>query len=294
MLGMSRFEFDPLLDETVIIAPQRTKRSFQEDTDCPFCVGAPEIPEKIESVISLPNKFPTLSMDYEHAKGICEVILYASNHDIPLSDRPTKFVKEVIQHWISRHVRISEKKAIKFIFIFENYGKEIGVSLEHPHGQLYAFPFIPKVIKDKLSAFQHDCIYCDKKNLIKVYQNGTFTSAVPKFAKWPFELHINPKRHLSFLHQLDDYEITDLADILKKSLIVLNKMYNRKIPYMLSVFQAPNEDDTSAFHLHIELISPQISDDRLKFRASVETSLGIFINSRDPEIFAPEIEALYD
>ena len=290
---MPRFEYNPLLDESVIIAPLRRERSFQENDTCPFCVGAPEIPERIEGVVSLPNKFPSLSMDYEQAKGLCEVILYSSDHNIPLSDRSSKFVKEVIYHWISRHDEISKINDIQFIFIFENYGKEIGVSLEHPHGQLYAFPVVPKVIRDKLSAFQQGCIYCGGKQVIKVYQNSTFTSSVPEFAKWPFELHITPKRHLSLLHQLNDEEITDLADILKKSLIVLTKLYNKKVPYILSVFQSPIKGDISSFHLHIELISPQISDDRIKYRAGVETSLGIFINSINPVTLAPELEKLY-
>ncbi|MCY3413972.1 MAG: hypothetical protein INQ03_20180 [Candidatus Heimdallarchaeota archaeon] len=288
---MSRFEYNPLSVEHVIIAPHRKKRPFQEKVVCPFCIGAPEVPEEINHPISLPNKFPTLSMDYPHAKGICEVILYSSNHDIPLSQRSELFVQEVIKHWIKRSKEISSIQEIEYIFIFENYGKDIGVSLEHPHGQLYAFPILPRVIRDKLDAIQENCPFCNDSLSHKIEEGEYFVVSVPNYSKWPFELNIYPQKHIGKLMELGEDQIRELSILLKKSLQILDNRYDHKVPYILSVFQAPVHQD--GFHLHIELISPQINNDRLKYRAGIETSLGIFINSLEPEQVATEIRDIW-
>ncbi len=285
---MSRIVKNPLDENHVIISTYRKKRPFQQkELRCPFCVGSDEVTESFNKAISLPNKYPSLSMDYEHAKGICEVILYSDNHTKTLTDHSSEFIESVIRHWISRIKEIEKNTDLEYIFIFENYGKKIGVSLEHPHGQIYSFPFIPKTILEKYRSFEDTCVYCDETILI--HENSTFNISTVEFAKWPFELHIYPKNHIHSLAQLNEREIKDLALCLQLAFQSLYYKFGKNTPYILGIYQTYIKDHSDIFHLHIELISPMITKDRFKFRAGIETSLDIFINSVDPLEFSEEM-----
>lgn len=285
---MSRIVESPFDKNHVIIASGRKKRPFQEKIVCPFCIGAPEVPHEVTSVISLPNKFPSLSMNYENGKGICEVVLYSSDHNIPLTEQDNTFIVSVVKHWQKRYLEIIQMyPELKYTFFFENYGKEIGVSLEHPHGQMYCFPMIPKVIKEKYDAMKSDCHYCASNLLI--FENETFKIEASPFAKWPFELLLLPKTHISSIQEMDEKMIYDLAIVMKIAFNLLHMKFGEKTPYIFSVFQTFHDDTSKVFHLHFELISPYITSTRLKYRAGIETALGIFINSIDPVDFREEM-----
>lgn len=300
---MSRIVKNPLTDDHVIFAPGRIKRPFQENITCPFCPGSEEIPEAFSEIRVLPNKFPSLSMKNQDpvdgslaGKGICEVILYGSDHDTPLRLKSDEYIKELVTIWRDRSSSIElEYPEIEYIFIFENYGKEIGVSLEHPHGQLYAFPIVPRVIDHKLDKFssEPECPLCLAQSYYEIiYSTETFWCGVPQYSKWPFEIHILPKRHFGKLQNITEQEISDLASCLKKSLNLMNDKFHKQVPYILSNYQAPVKGDIDPFHFYIELISPQITENKIKYRGGVETALGIFINTINPQELATELRGL--
>jgi len=286
---------DPVSRKYTISAPKRKNRPFQEkksDYHCPFCVGSEEVPKPLDDIISLPNKFAALQPDFDSsnsftpARGICEVVLYTSDHTLSLADRDTVFYEAVIRHWINRSDLLLDKyDFLQYLFPFENSGKEIGVSIEHPHGQFYGLPFVPPEIENRqVSLLKGNCVLCgDHKNFIMIHQNKNWKLVVARHNQWPMQLKMISTAHVTSLQALEDPAIDDLAEMLALGSQIFYQRFNRDIPYILSTYQAPIGED---FHLHLEMISPQISESKIKYRAGLETALDVFINSIDMEEFA--------
>ena len=188
---------------------------------CPLCPTKnskiiTEIPESDYDIVVFENKFPTFSRNPDKldvgevnkedffsfskkkSKGICEVVCYTSNHDLFLEDMPVGKIGNLIKVWQDRYFDLGNKSFIKYILIFENKGKEIGVTLSHPHGQIYAFPYIPPVVLTELKSSKKfykknkKCLHCEiiKKELEDktrvVIENSDFVAFIPFYARWPY------------------------------------------------------------------------------------------------------------
>ncbi|MEM2842016.1 MAG: galactose-1-phosphate uridylyltransferase, partial [Thermoproteota archaeon] len=171
--------WDPVLKEWIIVSGQRRKRPFLPESFCPFCPGSTEVPSKGWDVLSLPNRYPSLMPNpppsefksdtlyrCKPAIGFSEIILYTPEHNTTLAELNVSHIKKLVDLWAERYQKLGEKRFVKYIFIFENKGREIGATLDHPHGQIYAFPFIPPKIKKELESSQHymkrtgRCLFC--------------------------------------------------------------------------------------------------------------------------------------
>jgi UDPglucose--hexose-1-phosphate uridylyltransferase len=299
----SEFRFNPILGEWVLIAPHRQERPFQSGVICPFCKGSDEVPDEF-FCLYLPNKYPSLDLEFEETtiytnkpgKGICEVIVYTPNHDTQLWELSEHDVSKIIKSWIDRFKDIRFNSAIKYIYFFENSGIEIGVSLNHPHGQLYAFPLIPPIIAKKMRQFelQPTCTLCSAELGNTIVTTSSFKILVPSFAKWPYELLIVPVRHISTIDELTDQEIDDLAKMIKIGLHSVSLIFAKTVPYIMALNQAPHQEKNYLkFHFHIEIHTPMRTTDQKKFHAGVELGTGIIINPKAPEQVAKEfIKAL--
>jgi UDPglucose--hexose-1-phosphate uridylyltransferase len=292
-LQMSKeLRYNPLLGEWVIYADNREERPLFPG-ECPFC-DVEEVP------VSIDNRYPSLSEKKEkkekkedknkekisekgrRAIGKCEVIIYSKDHDTKISSMKTEEIAKVVDLWKERYEILSKK--YKTVFIFENRGKEIGVTLEHPHGQIYAMNFYPPMLANERKNYNRykkekgRCLFCDLINHEKeegkriLEENDTFISFVPYFARWSFETHIYPKDHVSNICKVDSL---DLASILKDSLKRIEKVGEG---YIFCVHQF--RDD---FHFHLEIYPPYSAKNRIKYRGGVETGSGTFINSIFPE-----------
>lgn len=311
---MSELRWNPQLKQWVIVANHRQDRTYKPPAEfCPLCPSLPgefptEVPAEDYEIVVFQNKYSALtqpppSLDVEGSvlyqtapsEGICEVVLYSSNHNSTLAQESEEHLQNLIQVWTDRYLELGQKPNIEYVLIFENKGDAVGVTLSHPHGQIYAFPFIPPTIEKELqSALEHyeevgSCLYCDilaeeKEDSVRlVAGNKQFTAFVPFFARYPFEVHIYPERHLQSLADFGPEETEGLAQVLKTVLQKYDALFGFSLPYMMVLHQAPPKGDYPHYHFHFEFYPLHRTAKKLKYLAGVESGAGTFITDMSPE-----------
>lgn len=302
--------WDLLTGAYVLVSPARNTRPTGEQrvVDCPICPGGVEIPFAYEAA-AFDNRFPALSpvaplVDAPltaRSVGRCQVVVYTPDHEGSVATlRPVELAR-VVAVWQDRTKALWDA-GHAYVMAFENRGAEIGATLSHPHGQLYALPFVPPFVATKVAAADAHrartgrCVGCDLVDADsasdrQVDHNDSFTVAVPFAAKWPFEVHLRVRRHgCGRLADLTPAEALDLARALQAMVHRYDGLFGFELPYMMVVQEAPAGCDD--WHLHVELLPVHRSRDRLKVRASVETALGVFINDTLPERSAERLAAV--
>jgi UDPglucose--hexose-1-phosphate uridylyltransferase len=314
---MSELRYNPFLKDWTMIAAHRQERPQMPDDWCPFCPGSGRVPDDYD-VLKYDNDFPVLrqSPQVERKDGIfrtrsaygkCEVLLYHPGHTMTLKELSVEHIRKLVDLWCSRFEELSKDPKIKYIYIFENRGEEVGVTMPHPHGQLYAFGWIPKIIETELEAsedyyiLEGRCLMCDtlaqerEKRERVVYENGSFCVFVPYFTRWPYGTYLVPKRHAGSIAELDGQEKNDLADALKNISGAYDTLFERQFPYMMAMHQTPVNGIKASnyYHFHIEFYPPMRSKEKQYFRAASETGAGAYCNVTLPETTAAELrEAL--
>jgi UDPglucose--hexose-1-phosphate uridylyltransferase len=279
---------------------------------CPFDPGSGRVPDQFD-VLIYPNDFPAFSLDSEPfspetglyrktgARGSCDVVIYHPEHTLAPSQMPVEHWRKVVDVWARRHRELAALPDIQYIYIFENTGASIGVTMPHPHGQIYALPFIPPLIERELSAAsdhfrdQHECIYCrilhDELAAGEriVTQNQDFVAFVPFFARWPGEIQICSRRHFPGITQSTDAEASNLAALIKKMRMKYDNLYGFPMPLMMLLRQSPAKGDHPHFHFHIDFYPIQRTPTKLKYIAGVESGAGTFLNDTVAEQKAREL-----
>ena len=192
---------------------------------------------------------------------------------------------------------------VAYVFIFENKGEAIGVTLHHPHGQIYGYPFVPPRPKKELEAArahrrEHGaCLHCallaeehaDGRRIL--HKGEHFTAFVPFYAHYPYEVHVYARRCVPSLAHLDEDERRDLARTLKRLLTGYDALWGFSLPYMMVMHQAPTdgEDHEGVAHFHVEFYPPNRTAEKLKYLAGSETGAGAFIVDVLPEDTAAEL-----
>jgi UDPglucose--hexose-1-phosphate uridylyltransferase len=322
----------PLLEEWVIIASQTSIRPWngaiienaeqklpEHDPKCYLCPGVKRASGKInpdyKETFVFDNDFASFALsapeiDYNKgiykansALGICRVVCFSPKHNTLLSEMSFNELEKVVRVWKEEFINISKNRSIKNILIFENKGKVIGVSNPHPHGQIYATGFIPKILMQEVrSSSQYfnenkTCLFCEILKIEKqkgtriIIENESFTAFVPYFARYSYEVNIFSKRHFPKIDEMNEKEIIDLADILKKLLCKYDNLYKMNFPNMLMMHNAPvnGEDHNDHYHFHIEFYPPLRAPDKLKYLAGFESGGGNIINPTDPDFAAEQL-----
>lgn len=320
---MSELRFNPLLGEWTATATARQDRTFLPPANyCPLCPTEPggfptEIPEPTYDIVAFENKFPSLRSSPETpsiagtelypvrpSQGVCEVVVYTPNHASSLAQEPVEQIYKLVRVWTDRFKELGRLEFVDYVFIFENKGEAVGVTLHHPHGQIYAYPFVPAYLLKELDQARGHmdetgrCIYCDVIREEQVYgrrvvvENGSFIAVIPFFARYPFETHIYSKSHIQALTDLDTLGQYDLAEILKQVLSAFDLLFDVSFPYIMSLHQRPTDGGKyEHYHLHIEFYPPMRSKTKLKYLAGSEAGAGMFINDTLPEDKAAELRA---
>jgi UDPglucose--hexose-1-phosphate uridylyltransferase len=320
---MSELRWNPLLGEWTATATHRQDRTFLPPKDfCPLCPTKPggfptEIPESVYDIVVFENRFPSLMPQppapavaaseiypVEPSFGQCEVVVYTPNHSSTLADEPVEQIYKLVQVWTDRYRELSKLEFVKYVFIFENKGEAIGVTLHHPHGQIYAYPFVPpRVSREIEQARAHfakkgtdligDILAEERRDGRRiVVENSSFAAYIPFFARYPYELHIAPRRNVQDLTAFDEAEQKDLAVILKQVLSAFDKLFNVSFPYMMILHQKPSDEaDYGFYRFHIEFYPPMRTATKLKYLAGSESGAGMFINDTLPEEKAAELRA---
>lgn len=316
---MAELRWNPLTKDWVMIASHRQNRPQMPKDWCPFCPGSGKVPDTFE-VLEYDNDFPALSQNPPEpddvateiyktrpAYGKCEVILYSPEHTITLPELPVPHVRKLVDLWTERFAVLSEDEKIKYVFIFENRGAVVGVTMPHPHGQIYGYSYIPKKLELELAACKehHDgtghCLICDmlrdevSDGRRVIMENEDFIAFLPFFTEYPYGLYIAAKQHKQNLTQFTDREKDNLAKIVRACAGTLDNLFDYPFPYMMCMYQNPvNSEDVSAYyHFHIAFYPPMRSADKQKFNASSETGAWAHCNPTAPEEKAKELRAAY-
>lgn len=318
---MSELRWHPFLEEWVITATHRQERTFLPPPDyCPLCPTRPggfptEIPAEDYDIVVFENKFPSLQegapdpsvagmpwSPVAPAQGLCEVVVYSPEHKGALVTMPLARIRNLIAVWQDRYRELGARQAIKYVLIFENKGEAVGVTLHHPHGQIYAFPFIPPKLEKELaaSAKYHRtngrCLFCDilrdeRADGRRIILEGDhFIAFIPFFARYPYEIYLAPKRHLQSIAELTEADRDDLAAVLKGVLLKYDQLFEMAFPYIMVIHQAPTDGEIYPdYHLHFEFYPPLRTAAKLKYLAGCESGAGNFINDTLAEEKAVEL-----
>ncbi|MBI2723528.1 MAG: galactose-1-phosphate uridylyltransferase [Chloroflexi bacterium] len=310
-----------MLDEQVIVSTGRQERTFLPPADaCPLCPTAPgaevatEVPSTTFEIAVFENRFPSLRMDApapqqggrlerrSTAHGRCEVIVYTPEHAASLASLTDAQMTHMVDVWADRYRDLAAQDGIDYVFIFENRGREIGVTLTHPHGQIYAFPYIPpQVATEQRTGERHGagtgrCLQCDivaderAAGMRVVAEAAGFLAYVPFAARVPYEVHIAATAHRPSLPDLDAGERAGLGSLVRRVQQAYDALWDRAMPYTMSMHQRATDGVKRAGdHLHIEFMPPYRSRDKLKYLAGVETGAGTYINDTAPEEKAAEL-----
>ncbi|MFT4185922.1 MAG: galactose-1-phosphate uridylyltransferase [Micrococcaceae bacterium] len=311
-----KMRYDILRDEWISFASHRQTRTLlPKSSECPLCPTTPEfeteIPTTNYDVVVFENRFPsfqsTEANDYgtddiiRPAFGRCEVVAYNSEHEGSLAELPLIRIENIINAWADRTKNLTKIEGIKQVFVFENRGQAIGVTLDHPHGQIYGYPYITPTTKLMLEtakkALKNDgkhpvasSLAREHKDEIRIIQKGKyFTSFVPFAARMPIEIHIVPHKQYATLAQLPQEEIKELAEMYKDVLERVDALYSDNTAYISAWHQAPVHEDPELSWLHLQITSPRRGEDKLKFLAGSEAAMGAFIADVLPEETAEQL-----
>jgi UDPglucose--hexose-1-phosphate uridylyltransferase len=314
---------DPVANAWRLLSTGRQQRTFLPgESECPLCPsreGSPEteIPRGAFEIAVFDNKFPPLVADapapsaagapYRTARavGAAEVVVYTDDHDATLAQLGRDRIEALIHVWADRYAELGSRREVEYVFIFENRGAEVGVTLHHPHGQIYAYPDVPARVARRLErarrhlAAHRTCVHCDvvarerADGVRTIAQTESFTAFVPFAPRFPYEVHVLSRRHAASLLDLTDPERASLAEILESVLRAYDALFGFPLPYVMSVHQSPTDDGAHApiSHFQIEFAPIHRTSTKLKYIAGSELGAGAFVLDARPEDTACELRA---
>ena len=312
----SQIRLDPVLGEWVAVAAHRQSRTFHPPADsCPLCPSRDgwqsEIPAPDYEVVAFENRFPSLSgapasqdtlvgslPHHMHSGGgRCEVVCFTSDHNATFAELSEARVGLVLEAWTDRTAELSAMPGIRQVYCFENRGIEIGVTLQHPHGQIYAFPYVPpKTARALETAVVHrrrtgrnlfeDILVAERAAGRVVLETPEWTAFVPFAARWPYEVHLYPNRRVSGFPALDDAQRATFPAVYLDLLRRFDRLFieaETPTPYIAAWHQAPGVAGGDELALHLELFTVRRTADKLKHLAGTESGMGAFMNDVLPE-----------
>lgn len=306
----------------VAIAALRQDRTYKPPADqCPLCPSphgdTSEVPAVDYDVVVFENRFPSLSHAGPGAPvlqpnalsapgiGRCEVICFSSDHTTSFAELSHAHARLVVDVWRSRTEALFDTDGVEQVFCFENRGEEIGVTLSHPHGQIYGYPYLtPRTTsmlrQARIFAGENDGVNLFADILAKEIADGTrivartpdFTAFVPFAARWPVEVHIYPNRHVHNLTELSDEELDQLTTIYLDVLGRFDRLYPTPLPYISALHQYRHDRGQENGYFHIELMSVRRSATKLKYLAGSESAMDAFVTDVTPEQTADLLKGL--
>jgi UDPglucose--hexose-1-phosphate uridylyltransferase len=315
---------DPLTGDWIPMAAHRMNRTFLPAADsCPLCPARPgsaysdgEIPDTDYDVAVFENRFPSLQrvpgigdervqdaplQVHGPAAGRCEVVCFSSDHHTSFGALPPQRVRTIIDAWADRTAALGQVPGVEQVFCFENRGVEIGVTLAHPHGQIYAYPFVtPKTAAAIRSVRAHrgntggnlfadvlDGELADGSRIVA--QNEHWVAFVPFAARWPVEVHLYPRRQARDLTTLTAAERETLAVLYLDVIRRMEGVFDDTLPAITGVHQSPVHAADGDFWLHLEVFTIRRAVGKLKYLAGSESAMGAFVNDISPEVAAARL-----
>jgi UDPglucose--hexose-1-phosphate uridylyltransferase len=328
----SALRWDPLVGEWVVIAAQRQDRTFLPPAEaCPLDPSGPgrptEIPAPSYDVVVFENRFPSLRggggpaaaggsgpppgagpdeyalAGQRPAHGRCEVVCFTSDHNASFASLSPDRARTVLEAWIDRSAALGAMPEVSQVYCFENRGEEIGVTLHHPHGQIYAFVFVTPRMRRMLGQAQgyhsrtggnlfDDLVAAEVAGGARlVTRNEEWIAFVPGAARWPYEVLIFPARRVPRLTALDEPARDAFAALYLDVLRRLDALFGRPLPYIAAWHQAPvmSWPGLGQFGMHLQVLSVRRAPGKLKYLAGTESGTGVWINDIMPETAAQRL-----
>ena len=318
---IGEMRLDPLNNEWVVIAAHRQGRIFLPPKELnPLAPSRPgfltEIPESDYEVVVFDNRSPSLrppegAFDAPHdphfatppvpAAGKCEVVCFTSNYDLSFKDLSHAQIRTVLEAWRDRTHELSQLPFIQHIAPFENRGEEVGVTLNHPHGQIYAYSYLPpktaRMLDVARNHYSHtgrilleDIIARELADEVRIIaQNSEWVAYVPYASRYPFEIHVAPRRSVADFVALDESASEAFAPIAKEVLQRLDGVFGVTMPYIASWHQAPVREGRDVMRLHWQIQSVRRAPGKLKYLAGSESAFGAFMMDLKPEQSAQQL-----
>jgi UDPglucose--hexose-1-phosphate uridylyltransferase len=288
------FRFDALTRQWVGVAGSRQHRPNLPTADtCPFCVGGLEA-DGPYVVKAFPNRWPPMvpgtPLDFRDAaasshlpaRGAAEIVLYSPDHEASFATLDPSSAALVVDLWAERTSALLDRPEVEYVLVFENNGSDVGAAIPHPHGQIYAFPFMPPLpAREADVAERFGCPVCaeldagDEQEARVVSRNDGFTTYTRYGAGWPFELLIAPTSHAPDLAALDPAGRSDFADALADALTRYRHVLDEPLPYMFWIHQG--------VHLHLHLVTTRRQAGTTRYVAAGELGSGTMCNPVLPE-----------
>ncbi|WP_052849641.1 galactose-1-phosphate uridylyltransferase [Streptomyces avicenniae] len=302
----SEIRHDPLLDDHVTYAAHRQDRTYRPPADqCPLCPTRgdrlTEIPATSYEVAVFENRFPS----FGDGTGRCEVVCFTPDHHASFADLTEEQTALVLYAWTDRTAELAQHPGVRQVYCFENRGAEIGVTLGHPHGQIYGYPYVTPATARALRSVRahraatganlYDHLLDGERSAARrvVLDTAHWTAFVPHAARWPYEVHLYPRRRVPDLPALDDGARAAFPAVYLELLRRFDRIFGGTTdatPYISGWHQAPfGIDDREDFALHLELFTIRRSPGKLKHLAGSESGMGAFVNDVLPEAAADRL-----
>mgnify|MGYP006282253577 CR=1 FL=1 len=323
-----RMRFDVLTGQWIAVAGHRQSRIFLPNAaQCPLCPSSPgnlsEIPEADYQVAVFENRFPSFLVGTDvpdpnsrptwgvdlPAHGRCEVVAFSDDHEGSIAALDAEQLALVFAAWQDRTARLEELDGIRCVFVFENRGADVGVTLHHPHGQIYAYPYLPPTIEQLLEQSRAhrartgrqllgDVVRFEVEEQVRIVaEDDHWIAFVPYAARWPFEVHVHPRADRASLVDVTDDEVESFSVLYPRLIRSLDALFGTPLPYMSGWHQRPAhptpEEETDS-RLYLRLISNRRAADKLKYLAGSESLMGAFIGDLAPEDSAARLRAAWD
>ncbi|MEW6237820.1 MAG: galactose-1-phosphate uridylyltransferase [Candidatus Omnitrophota bacterium] len=311
---MTELRKNPQLGYWVMVSAHRQHRPQMPRDWCPFCPGSGQVPDHYQAYL-YPNDFPHLmpqppdpsyaSGEFyraEKAYGHCDVVLYSPDHQGSITQLSLDHLMKIFSLWKNRTIEMKGKEYVKYCYIFENKGDVIGVTMPHPHGQIYSYPYIPpRVALELENAREHflrtginlydNIIQKEKEeNSRIIHESGAFLLCTPFAGDYPYEIHLFCKEERLHLDGLSPQEAQDFMLQIQNAVKMYDALFGFQLPFMMAMHQAPVDgQDYKHYRLHVEFYPLHRAADRLKYNAGSETGAWAFTNPSSPEDKAAEL-----
>ncbi len=310
---------DPLTGDWVSIAASRQNRVFlppaDQDPLAPASPGNPsEVPDQYDVAVfenRSPSFGPAMSAGYTaeqlaevglgrslESVGRCEVVCFSPETTGSFGSLSRSRARTVIEAWADRTAALSALPGVRQVFPFENRGEAIGVTLHHPHGQIYAYPYVaPRTLRllDSLDAYGPtlfaDILEFERDSERMLLSGEHWTAYVPFAARWPIEVHMLPHRHVPDFAGTNEAEREELSSMYLRILRAIDLLYDTPTPYIAAWHQAPVLERRDEVRLMLQVTSPRRAADKLKYLAGSESAMGAWIGDIAPEVAAASIRA---
>jgi UDPglucose--hexose-1-phosphate uridylyltransferase len=319
--GIGELRLDPLLNEWVVMAAHRQGRVFLPPKElCPLCPTRSdllsEIPDSSYEVVVFDNRSPSLrapegdwalpdilgtDTDPGTAAGKCEVICFTDNHGGSFADLSERQVRTLMEAWRDRVRELSTHSYIRHIAPFENRGEEVGVTLFHPHGQIYAYSYIPARVEKMLEVAKahheetgrvlfDDVVARELRDGDRIIaRNDHWVAFVPYAARYPFEIHVAPLSPVADLASLSAEQADAFPSISIEVMKRLDGVFGIAMAYIATWHQAPVREGREYLRLHWQITSVRRAPGKLKYLAGSESAMGAFIMDLKPEQSAGQL-----